>query len=60
MSTPVTKCEPKWLYNTDVSDKNLNKHYRRSIQYYKALFAAWPAWCAKDIQFKFIYMVERV
>lgn len=55
MSTPLTKCVPRWLYETDENDKNLNKNYRRSIQYYKALHAAWPDWCAKDIQFKLIY-----
>ena len=52
MSTPLTKCSPIWLAKQDENDKTLNNHYRRSIKYYKKLYAAWPEWCAEHPGFK--------
>lgn len=47
MATPLKKCSPIWLARQDENDPALNKHYRRSIRYYKKLFMAWPEWCAE-------------
>ena len=55
MSTLVTKCCPRWLYETDPNSPNHTRNHLRSIKYYKALYDAWPDWCATDIQFKLIY-----
>jgi hypothetical protein len=27
-------------------DRSLNKHYVRSIRYYRKLYMAWPEWCS--------------
>ena len=53
--TPYTKQSPIWLSKQDENDPNLNKHYRRSIRYYRRLYAAWPDWCADHPGFKEIY-----
>lgn len=55
MSTPLKKQNPIWLAKQDELDPNLSKSYRRSVQYYKALYAAWPNWCADDPRFAAIY-----
>ena len=55
MSTPLKKCNPVWLAKQDPEDPNLNKNYRRSVLYYRALYKAWPDWCADDPEFKRIY-----
>jgi len=55
MSTPLTKCSPVWLSKQDENDPNLRKNYRRSVRYYKKLYAAWPDWCANHSDFKKIY-----
>lgn len=52
MSTPLTKTKPIWLSKQDENDPTLNKHYRRSIRYYKKLYRAWPEWCANHEGFK--------
>ena len=54
MATPLTKCNPVWLAKQDENDQSLNKHYRRSIRYYKKLYAAWPEWCSEHEGFKII------
>jgi hypothetical protein len=46
MATPLSKQNPMWLAKQDENDPDLNPHYRRSIRYYKKLYAAWPEWCA--------------
>lgn len=46
MSTPLTKRSPIWLAKQDENDPDLNPNYRRSVRYYKALYQAWPEWCA--------------
>ena len=55
MSTPLKKCKPIWLARQDETDVTLNVNYRRSVRYYKKLFAAWPEWAADDPRFKVIY-----
>lgn len=55
MATSVTKKNPNWLAKQCEFDPKLNKHYRRSVRYYKKLFQAWPEWCADDPRFKKIY-----
>lgn len=52
MSTPLKKCNPVWLAKQDENDKSLNNHYRRSVRYYKKLYAAWPDWCCEHDGFK--------
>lgn len=54
MSTPLRKASPVWLSRQDPDDPGLNKHYRRSVRYYRALYKAWPAWCADHPGFKTI------
>jgi hypothetical protein len=55
MSTPLKKGNPIWLAKQDPDDPELNKNYRRSVLYYRALYAAWPDWCADDDRFKQVY-----
>lgn len=55
MATSVTKKNPNWLAKQSEFDPNLNKHYRRSVKYYRQLFQAWPEWCVADPRFKQIY-----
>ncbi len=56
MATPLRRGKPIWLAKQDPNDPNLNKHYRRSVKYYRKLYQAWPDWCS-DIPelFKPIY-----
>ena len=60
MSTPISKCRPNWLSKQDPNDPNLNKNYRRSVLYYRAMHKAWPEWCATHKDFKRIYDMARV
>ena len=55
MATPISKNNPVWLSKQDENDLTINKHYRRSIRYYKRLYRAWPDWCAEHPEFKEIY-----
>ena len=55
MTTSVSKRSPVWLARQDENDPTLNKHYRRSIRYYRKLYQAWPEWCGNDPRFKLIY-----
>ena len=55
MATPLKKCSPIWLAKQDPDDPELNKNYRRSVQYYRALYMAWPEWCAEHPGFAAIY-----
>ena len=55
MATPITKCRPRWLYETDEGDPGKTKNHLRTFRYHKALYDAWPDWCAQDIEFKLIY-----
>lgn len=48
MATPLTKRNPMWLAKQDPNDPGMNPNYRRSIRYYRQLYAAWPDWCAED------------
>lgn len=52
MSTPISKGNPVWLSLQDENDPLLNKNYRRSVRYYKKLYAAWPDWCADHEGFR--------
>ena len=52
MATPLSKQNPIWLSKQDPNDPLLNKNYRRSVRYYRALYAAWPDWCAVHADFK--------
>lgn len=54
MVTPLSKNYPIWLATRD-ENSTQNKHYKRSIRYYKKLYAAWPDWCAEHPDFKKIY-----
>lgn len=55
MATPLKKSAPIWLAKQDPDDPMLNKNYRRSVLYYRALYQAWPDWCADDPGFKAVY-----
>lgn len=55
MATPLTKSAPIWLAKQDENDPSLNKNYRRSVRYYRQLYAAWPDWCADHPGFKAVY-----
>jgi hypothetical protein len=46
MATPLSKRNPMWLSLQDPDDPELNRNYRRSVMYYRKLYAAWPDWCA--------------
>ena len=46
MGTPLTKGNPMWLALQDPNDPDLNPNYRRSVQYYRQLYLAWPEWAA--------------
>jgi len=59
MSTPLTKGFPVWLATRDPYDPLLNKHYKRSVLYYTALYKAWPDWCAVDLEFASIYAYSK-
>lgn len=52
MATPLNKGKPVWLAKQDENDPNLSQSYRRSVRYYKKLYAAWPEWCATHPDFK--------
>ena len=55
MGTPLTRGDkPIWLATADERDIK-NKHYLRSIRYYKKLYQQWPKWCWEDPGFKLIY-----
>lgn len=45
MGIPLSKSSPVWLSRQDPSDPVLSPHYRRSVEYYRALYQAWPEWC---------------
>lgn len=47
MGTPLKKGNPVWLSKQDPNDPKLNKNYRRSVMYYRKLYAAWPDWCCE-------------
>lgn len=55
MSTPLRRSRPNWLSQQDPDDPNLNRNYRRSVLYYRALYQAWPDWCAEHPGFKAVY-----
>lgn len=55
MSTPISKCNPIWLALQDERDPNLSDSYRRSVRYYKKLYAAWPDWCSEHPEFGSVY-----
>ena len=55
MATPYTKGEGTWHLDIDPDDPCIKKHTRRSVMYYRALFQAWPDWCANDPEFACIY-----
>lgn len=55
MGTPLTKSAPIWLAKQNPDDPALNKHYRRSVRYYRQLYAAWPDWCADHPGFAKVY-----
>jgi hypothetical protein len=52
MSTPVSKASPMWLAQQDENDPDLSPSYRRSVRYFRKLYAAWPEWCAKHEGFR--------
>jgi 5-methylcytosine-specific restriction endonuclease McrA len=52
--TPLTKKKPIWLVTAN-EDAVVNRHYKRTIRYYKKLYAAWPEWCSEHSGFKIIY-----
>lgn len=54
MATPINKRAPMWLALQDPNGPGVNKHYRRSIRYYRQLYRAWPEWCAQHPDFKAI------
>lgn len=55
MGHVLTKRNPIWLAKQDENDPSLNQNYRRSIKYYRKLYAAWPDWCATHPGFATIY-----
>lgn len=55
MATPLSKSAPIWLSKQDPDDPELNRHYRRSVRYYRQLYTAWPEWCAEHPGFKRVY-----
>lgn len=55
MATPYTKSSPMWMAKQDENDPKLNKHYRRSVRYYKQLYRAWPDYLATDPRYRRIY-----
>ena len=55
MATPMKKSSPVWLAKQDENDPTLNKNYRRSVRYYRKLYAAWPDWLADDPRYAEIY-----
>lgn len=55
MGHVFSKLKPIWLARQDENDPTLNKHYRRSIRYYKALYKAWPGCPVDAIKIKEIY-----
>lgn len=59
MATPLKRCSPIWLAKQDENDPNLNKHYRRSVRYYRKLYAAWPDWCAEHPDFATVYAAAK-
>jgi hypothetical protein len=54
MATPLSKRNPIWLATRDPDDPTLNPHYRRSVIYYRRLYAAWPDW-ADEVAMAVIY-----
>lgn len=56
MATPLRRGKPIWLARQDPNDPKLNKNYRRSVLYYRKLYAAWPDKYADTPElFKLIY-----
>jgi len=55
MATPLSRSNPIWLAKQDPNDPELPYNYRRSVRYYRALYQAWPVWCADHPGFKSIY-----
>ena len=55
MTTPLTKQSPMWLAKQDENDPDLSPNYRRSVKYYRKLYATWPDWCAVHPGFAIIY-----
>lgn len=59
MAAPLSKKSPTWMARQDEDDPLLKPGYRRSVRYFKALFQAWPDWCAEDPRFAEIYKKAR-
>lgn len=55
MATPLSKQSPVWLARQSEHDPDLNANYRRSVRYYRKLYAAWPEWADDKTAFKVIY-----
>lgn len=55
MGTPIKRGAPIWLARQCEDDPLLNRNYRRSVRYYRKLYAAWPEWCAEHPGFKAVY-----
>ncbi len=55
MATPLKKTAPIWLARQDENDPLLSPSYRRSVKYYRKLYAAWPEWCADHPDFAKVY-----
>jgi hypothetical protein len=55
MATPLTKSAPIWLAKQDENDPGLSDSYRRSVRYFRKLYAAWPEWAASHPEFAGIY-----
>ncbi len=51
MSTSLKRSKPNWLSRQNVT----NKHYQRSIRYYKKLYQQWPLWCSEHPGFNQVY-----
>lgn len=54
MGTPLTRNAPMWLALQD-ENSVMHKSYKRSIRYFKRLYAAWPLWAASHPGFGEIY-----
>jgi len=53
--TPLKKSRPIWLARQDPDAPGVNRHYRRTIIYYRKLYAAWPDWCADHPGYALVY-----
>ncbi|MCK5016521.1 MAG: hypothetical protein KAS32_05545 [Candidatus Peribacteraceae bacterium] len=52
----MTRTNPIWLATQNEEDVS-NKHYKRSIRYYKKLWQAWPVW-ADDKKMEALYKLK--